>query len=152
MLLTASLTLSQGMMSIAGFILFFNWLAEGKFRAKYDTLRKSKGALAFLLIYAIHIIGLFYTHNFIFALDDLRIKLPLLALPVIFVTTPAVSRKVLITILLVYVASTFVASLIGIGIYFTNRITDIRDISIFISHIRFSLNICLAIFILVFLF
>lgn len=149
MLLAASLTLSQGMMSIAGFILFFNWLAEGNFRRKYDKLRKSKAALTFLLIYAIHVIGLIYTHNFIFALDDLRIKLPLLALPVIFATTPVVSRKVLINILLVHVAAIFVASLIGVGIYFTTQINDIRNISIFISHIRFALNLCMAIFILV---
>jgi hypothetical protein len=151
MLLAASLTLSQGMMSIAGFILFFNWLAEGKFRAKYDTLRKSKAALAFLLIYAIHLFGLFYTHNFIFALDDLRIKLPILVLPVFFVTTPAISRKAFINVLLVHVPATFVASLIGVVIFYTSRITDIRDISIFISHIRFSLNLCMAIFILIFL-
>jgi hypothetical protein len=150
MLLAASLTLSQGMMSIAQFILLFNWLAEGNFRGKYDKLRKSKATLAFLFIYTIHVIGLFYTHNFIFALDDLRIKLPLLALPLIFVTTPVVSRKVLINILLVHVAATFVASLIGVGIYLTTQINDIRDISIFISHIRFSLNLCMAIFILVF--
>jgi hypothetical protein len=151
LLLAASLTLSQMMMSIAGFILLFNWLAEGNFREKYNKLKESRAALAFLLIYFIHILGLFYTHNFIFALDDLRIKLPLLALPVILVTTPKISRKVMENILLIYVAANFIASLIGVGVYFTIQINDMRDISLIISHIRFALNLCMAIFILVFL-
>jgi hypothetical protein len=151
LLLAASLTLSQMMMSIAGFILLFNWLAEGNFREKYNRLKGSKAAWVFLLIYAIHITGLFYTHNFIFALDDLRIKLPLLALPVILVTTPKISRKVLENILLIYVLANLIASLIGVGVYFTIQINDMRDISLIISHIRFALNLCMAIFILVFL-
>jgi hypothetical protein len=74
-----------------------------------------------------------------------------LALPVIFVTTPLLSRKMLVNILLVHVAATFVASLIGVGIFLSTEVKDIRDISIFISHIRFALNIDMAIFILVFL-
>ncbi|MEI6852160.1 MAG: O-antigen ligase family protein [Bacteroidota bacterium] len=151
LLLAASLTLSLLMMSIAEFILLFNWLAEGKFREKYLKLKESKAALVFLLIYALHVFGLFYTHNFSFALDDLRIKLPLLALPVIFVTTPLLSRKMLINVLLVHVAATFVASMVEVGIFLTTEVKDIRDISIFISHIRFALNIDLDIFILVFL-
>jgi hypothetical protein len=84
-------------------------------------------------------------------MDDLRIKLPLLALPVIIVTTPVISRKVMTNILLIYIAAVFIASLIGVGIYVIMPINDMREISIIISHIRFALNICLAIYMLVFM-
>ena len=149
-LLAASLTLSQILMSIAEFILVFNWLAEGNFREKYLRLTKNNAVLGYLLIFMLHVAGLFYTHNFSFAMDDIRIKLPLLALPVIIATTPYISRKVLFTILLVHITATFSASVVGVVIFFTQQIDDMRDISILISHIRFSLNICLDIFILMF--
>ncbi len=145
------MTLSQLMMSIAEFLLLFNWIAEGNFKEKYLLLKKNKAALVFLLLYLMHVVGLFYTHNFVFAIDDLRIKLPLLALPVIFATTSPISRKVLINILLIHVAATFIATMVGVFIFFTTTVNDIRDISIIISHIRFALNICFAIFILIIL-
>lgn len=149
-LLAASLTLSLFMMSVAQFILLFNWILEGNFRQKISSLKRNKAVWAALSLFLIHILGLFYTNDFSFALDDLRIKLPLLALPVIFSTSAPLSKPELRKILLFHVAASLVASFIGIGIYIFSNISDMRDISVFISHIRFSLNICVDIFILIY--
>jgi hypothetical protein len=148
LVLAASLTLSTLLMSLAGFLLLFNWIAEGDFKRKWNTLKEQKAILIFLLIYFVHLAGLCYTHNFSFAFDDLRIKLPLLELPVIFGTTKSINRKTLINILLVHVAATLVASFISVIVFYSYEINDMREISVFISHIRFSLNIVLDIFIL----
>ena len=97
-----------------------------------------------------HFIGLFYTSDFNYAFKDIRIKAPLLILPLIISTTKPLSRKLFDTILQLFVAAiiigTIISSLILIDIIHRN-IIDIRDISIFISHIRFALLICVAIFI-----
>jgi hypothetical protein len=47
---------------------------------------------------------------------------------------------------LFYIGAALSATFIGFGILLFKDISDIRDISPFISHIRLSLNICLAIF------
>lgn len=148
LLLAASLTLSQILMSIAQFILFFNWLAERDFIEKYNKIKKNKAVLAFLIIYAIHVAGLFYSYNLRFALEDLRVKLPLLILPIIIATSPQINRKTLVSILLVHVAATFISTVVGVYVFFSTQISNVREISIFISHIRLSLNICLDILVL----
>jgi hypothetical protein len=97
-------------------------------------------------LYFLHVIGLFYTTDFNYALKDLRIKLPLLALPVIFATTKTLEAKKIDLLLLMHMGAVMVASFISFGILLTQDISDIRDVSPFISHIRLSLNVVLAIF------
>ena len=150
MLLAASLTLSYFLMSVAQFTLLGNWLLEGAQREKLHKLYKNKALWFFLLIYLIHVAGVFYSHDLGYALDDLRIKLPLLALPVIIATSPQLTNKILHRILLVHVFATFAATWVCFGYSRTHLLDDIRDMSLFISHIRFSLNICFDIIILLY--
>jgi len=105
-------------------------------------------------IYVIHLLGLIYTTDIDYALKDLRIKLPLLTLPVIFSTGPPVSRKRIDLVLSVFIIAVLVATVVSMLVVtkiINYSVNDIRDISIFISHIRFSLLICLAIFAVIYL-
>ncbi|HNZ42442.1 MAG TPA: hypothetical protein PKN41_03780, partial [Bacteroidales bacterium] len=104
-----SLTLSLYVMSVAQFVLLANWLAEGRLAAKFKAFFHNKAALVFTLLYLLHVVGLFCTHDFETALAELRIKLPLLALPVILSTSPALSGKTLNNILLAHIAGTFIS-------------------------------------------
>jgi hypothetical protein len=95
-----------------------------------------------------HVAGLLWTTDFNYALKDLRIKLPLLALPVIFSSGPVLSSKQFRLVLLALIASVLSAAMIGFAIWagWTGvEVKDIRDISPFVSHIRLSLLICLAV-------
>jgi hypothetical protein len=86
-------------------------------------------------------------------LHDLRIKLPLLALPLIYGTTPQISRKEFKIILQLFIAtvlvSTFITTYVLLG-FSSIEPVDSRYASLFISHIRFALIIVLAIFIQVY--
>lgn len=146
--LAVSVTLSLYVMSIAQFVLLANWLAEGHLPEKIRTFLKNKPALIFTGIYFLHIVGLCCTHDWATALAELRIKLPLLVLPVIISTSPQLSKKTFHTILMFHIAGTFISGMFSFILFHTSHVLDIRNIFIFISHIRFSLNVCVDIFIL----
>lgn len=152
MMLASSLTLSYFMMSVAQFTLLGNWLLGGYYREKLVRFLKNKVLWIFTGIYLLHLAGIFYSHDLSYALKDLRIKLPFLALPIIFATSGALSQKQLNLILIAHVLGSLVATLISIHYYATHSVEDMREISRIISLIRFSLNLCLDIFILVYFF
>lgn len=91
--------------------------------------------------------------NFGYALRDLRIKLPLFVLPIIFGTSATLSQKEFKIILQLFISSVLVSSFITTYVLFGfSKIepVDSRYASLFISHIRFALIIVLSIYILVY--
>ncbi len=149
-LMVIALPLSKFLMSIAQFILVINWFIEGQFSRKIKSFFNNKAALVLVSLFVLHVIGLIYTTDFDYAWKDLRTKLPILALPVIVSTTNALDSKKFKYLILIFIGSVFCGSIISTYVLATKQILDIREISVFISHIRFSLNICLAIFALVY--
>ena len=105
-------------------------------------------AWIFASIYLFHVLGLFFTTDFNYALRDLRIKLPVLLLPLILSTTCLPDRRGFRFLMYIFCAAVFTGTLISSVYFITHEVTDSRTISIFISHIRFSLLIDMAIFIL----
>jgi rRNA maturation protein Nop10 len=151
-LLVVALPLSMFVMSVSQFIIIGAWLLNGNIIQKFKTAFKSRLVMITTGVFFIHVIGLLWTSDFNYALKDLRIKLPLLALPVIFSTTLPFSRKEFIRVLKFFVAAVFASTIISTAVYLgltSKKITDAREISIFISHIRLSLLICLAVFTLI---
>ncbi len=150
-LLGVAIPLSEFVTSLASLILSVNWLLEGNFKNKLRKLYYTKSILFFISVLLIHILWLFNTSDFQYAFHDIKIKLPLLALPVIMGTSSQLSAKQTKVLIMFFVASVFAGTLVStsilLGIY-DYKIDNLRDISIFISHIRFSLMIDLAIFIL----
>lgn len=151
-LLVISLPLSMFLLSVAQIILAANWILENNFREKWEILRKRKSIFAFITIYLIHILGMFYSSDWNYGLHDLKIKLPLLILPVIIGTTKPISPKQLKYILILFCLAVFTSTIISTGKLFGwwgVPVMDVRDISIFISHIRLALMVNMALFILV---
>lgn len=150
-LLLISLPVAKFMMSVSQIVLLVNWLWEGDLKNKFKTFFKNKPALILSSILLMHALGLFYSSDLNYGLNDIRIKLPLALLPLIFSTSKPISTEVFKSILQLFLGSMFVASIISvliltdIGIH--RKVVDIRDISIFISHIRFGLLISVSIFI-----
>jgi hypothetical protein len=146
-IIVISLPFSQFSLSVGQFVVLGNWLLEGKFKKKYFELISNKAALVLLSFYLLHVLGLIYTTDFNYALKDLRVKLPLLALPVIFATTRPLTHKRFNILLWLFVSASFVSTLIGYGILLFSEVIDVREMSPFISHIRLSLIISISIFI-----
>ncbi len=152
-ILGISLPVSLFAMSVSELLLAANWLVEGNFNRKFQILKQRKSLLFIISIYVIHILGLFYSNDLHYAFHDLKIKLPFLALPLIIGTSEALTRKQVKYLLLLFIATVIVSSLISTLILFgftKIEVGDIRDISPFISHIRFALLINIALFTLVY--
>lgn len=103
---------------------------------------------AFLVLMAVHLLWLIGTANMPYGLDDIFKKLPLLAIPLVVLTSSPLNRKQLHLLFFFYIGTIFVATIIGLIRHFTIPDLPYRDTVPFISHIRFSLNICIAIVLL----
>ncbi len=150
LLLAVSLPLSKFGMSVAMLTLSANWLLEGNFKIKFKTFFNNKPALIFSSIFVLHVLWLINTSNFDYGFNDLRTKIPIFALALVLSTTSMISNKQFKTILFTHIGAVLAASFVGVFIYFTQDVSEIRHISPFISHIRLSLNICIAVFSLVY--
>ncbi len=141
-----ALPLSKYVMSMAQFGLLTVWVLNKNILEKWKAFFRNRAAMILVSIYLLHVIGLLWTTDFDYALKDLRIKLPLLALPIIISTSPKVSRSLFHYMILIFIAANVLGTIASMHELLTKEIVDIREISLFMSHIRFSLNICVAIF------
>lgn len=150
LLLVISLPTSKFGMSLAQMILAANWLIDKRVLVKFREFFTNKVALAFSLLFFVHLLWLANTTDFAYALDDLRTKSPIFILAVIFSTTPLISVKEFRNVLLTHVFAVLLMSIISVYIFFTQHPTDFRLISPFISHIRLALHVCIVIFTLLY--
>ncbi|MFL5764578.1 MAG: O-antigen ligase family protein [Bacteroidia bacterium] len=153
-ILVVGLPLSQFLMSLSQIILAANYLLEGNLVGKWRSFFKNKTALVLCSLFLMHFIGLIWTSDFDFAWNDIRVKMPLLVLPVILSTAQPISKKNFEIILYFFVAAISVGTVISmfaLAGYINGeagtRVVDVREASIFISHIRFALLIDIAIFV-----
>lgn len=145
-----SIPFSPFLLSLGQFIIGGNWLVELGFRSKIHFLSKRKSILIFIGIYLIHVLWLFNSKNLDYAFHDLKIKLPLLILPIIFGSTEPLMENEIKVVLHFFLASIFtytIFSLITYSEITSSRIIDYRNLSPVISHIRLALYIVLSIYI-----
>ena len=148
LLLAACMPLSIFATTFLLICLAVNWVIEGNFIDKWRRLKNDKGFWVYTIIYVIHIIGMLWSEDFTYGLKDLKVKLPLLLVPFLIVTSGSPSLKEIKYILVSFIAGNVIASL-AVVLALTNiipvEISEYRNASIFISHIRFSLMIVLSI-------
>ena len=146
-LIAVSLPLSIFTTSMFQLLLLANWLVEFRYREKWRKVLSNRALQVFLLIFALHVLGLLWSSDLEYALRDIKIKLPLLAFPVIIATSHPLTTEQLRRILLFFSLGVFAASMASVlrlsGLI-PGGIEDYRDLSLFISHIRFSLMIVMA--------
>ncbi len=147
--MAASMSLSKFGMSMGQFFMAGGWLLSGDFQGKKERFKEYRIVFWVLSgLFFIHIVGLWNTENFNYAWNDIRIKVPLLLMPLFFLTMPILTvtkyRNVLKVVLSAVLFSTFIS--LGIYLGFSKRVVhDIRDVSPFISHIRLALLVCASI-------
>ncbi len=143
------LGVSRFLLSIGGMLLALNWLLEGGFSEKWKRLRGNRPAILIIILFALHLIGLWNTTNFDYALNDIRIKLPLLLFPVVLGSAKPLPSALIIRLLWLFVAVVIFGTLLSIGHYFlahNKDVDNIREIVFFSSPIRFSLLLVIALF------
>lgn len=136
-----------GTIQLMGYMLS---LAYNNLIDKFILFYRNKPALVFTLIYFVHILGLLYTSDLNYAVKDLRIKLPLLLLPLIISTMKPIKSRRFRLIMIIYSLAVLISTVISAFDFLTNQYMDIREISAFISPIRLGLNVSFAFFIMVY--
>ncbi len=146
--IAVGLSLSKPLISIGQLILGLAWILEGNYSQRIKAFFNNKTALFLILFFAISVVGLINTSNFSYAFTDVKRKFPFFVLPFVLFGFK-LKQKQLKLVFKLYLAGILAASfwsifvkLGGLGI----TIVDDRDLSRFNSHIRFGLEICIAIF------
>ncbi len=147
--MVVSLPLSKFLLSLSLIVLLINWLIEGGFKTKFRSFFSDRLALFASSLYVLHLIGAIYSqHDFGFLMKDLRVKLPMLLLPLIISTSVSISRATYLVLAKVFIGSVFIAVLVGYLKYisgYDEAATDFRKLATFTSHIRLALLIAFGV-------
>lgn len=174
-LMAMSLPLSLFMMSVMQFILLGLWAYEGysdssvhktntlsqrlikclhfplyNIKTKIGRLRSNKVALIIFSLYLIPLLGLSFTSNYNLAIDELRTYLPILVLTLVIASSKPLSKTQFNSLLIFYIAAVIIGTFFGLYTFIRQDFSDIRELSIFIHPVRFSLSICFSIFLMIY--
>jgi hypothetical protein len=138
-LLPVGLLFGEVPTSISEIIVVILWLSSQKWK-NFSYVFKNQYFWLLSSLFLIHIIGLLNTTDFDYALNDLRIKIPLILFPIIFFTI-TLSKNFIVNFLKWFCIVVFInlSYLLFHQKFFSQEISDTRNASIFISHIRLGL-------------
>lgn len=145
MLLMAALPLSHFLMGFSTFLLLLNWVAEWNWREKRDMLRANRGFLVFSLLFVFLLLGLVHASDPLLTLRRLTAKLVWFFAPIIVATTRPLQPRERRLVFASFVLSTFAVGVYSLVYWYQNPVQDVRDISVFIDHIRFSLCVVMSV-------
>jgi hypothetical protein len=133
--------------SVPQFVLLGNWLLEGKFKDKWVRIKTNKVFWVLSSVFIIHVMGLFYTTDLKAGWDDVRTKIPLMFLSLIFFSSSPLRKKELHLVLISFLAGAFLnISWCFIYKHFIASGAQVREVSRFMSHIRLGFLVDMAIF------
>jgi len=150
-LIAMGLPLSVFLVSVGTFALVGNWLLEGQYKKRLKQFFTDPLSLALVSVFLLFVAGMLWTGNVNHGLKELRIKLPILLMPLLLFTSKLPDKKRLQNILFLFVVACIVGTVFGAGRYFEvwgGELLNKRHISVFISHIRFGLMLTFSFFIL----
>ena len=148
--LVVSMTTSVFATNLLWVLLLANWVVEWNWKEKFSQFRQYHLLHAFLVMASVHLVWLLGTSNLSYGLFDLQKKLPLLAIPLVVLTSKPLGRKELFPVAAAYCLTVITVSFVALGRYLTIPDLPYRNLVPHISHIRFSLNVCLVVFIILY--
>jgi len=145
---------SEFLLSLAQIVLLVNWLWEGQAQrdlgGRFKRAFTTRESAVFLSFFGLHLLGLLWTTDLKWGLDLCRILLPVLVFGLVLSSVPRFTAQELKALLLLgawsVVASTFACLALRHDVLAQG---NYRELSPFISHIRLSLMLCMAIAVLV---
>ncbi|MBL0129598.1 MAG: O-antigen ligase family protein [Flavobacteriales bacterium] len=139
---------STAFLSMAQMLLAANWIAEGVVTSTLkDRFRKAFTSipdLVFLSFLILHLVGLLWTEDLAWGLDLGRILFPILVFGVILSGSERLSAAELRLVLRLGAWSAVACGLFGL-VFSGAASGDYRALSVFISHIRLALLLCMAV-------
>ena len=143
-LLSVFMTTSVFMANLVWVLLGANWLFEGRWRQKWQMARQSRLLHLIVALVALLAISMAWSTDTAYGLHDLQVKLPLLVLPLVILTTPPLEGRERHFVTFFYIGTVFVVTIIALARLLTHSDMPYRDLVPYISHIRFALNISLV--------
>lgn len=146
--LAVGLPLSKIVLSLSTIWIVLLVLLEGDFKSYGRNIRSSRIMLLLLAFLAWHLLSFLWSSDMDYALKDLNAKLPLYLIPLAFAARPLASASRKTWLLAGFLVSVLFTSVFNFGSYqhwWGHRVyDDIRGMSLFLSHIRYSLMITMA--------
>ena len=140
---------SVWLLSVVSIIMSANWILGGEYRRKINILRSESGIIVLLALFAMYLVWLLNTSDLMGALDELKLKLPLLFFPVVAGSTERADRSLFRIVLLSFIAGCIFAAGAGfmaLAGLLPAEIRSSRDLALFVPSIRLSILLCFAIF------
>ena len=154
--IAAGISFNKVVMSVSMMFIVLNLLLEGNYKQYWKNIKTNKIYLLILGFFLLHVLGLLWTNNFDYAFHDLNTKLPLLVIPTILAAKPILERKHLDFIAIIFTGTVLFFTLLNFALYqhWIGNIVydDIRGLSHFSSHVRFSLLVSMTIGITLYFF
>ena len=148
-LLAVGIVASKFLMSIGILIGLLNLITEAEFKKYYLSLKKNKFFIAILIFFILHVVGMIWSENMDYGFNDLRRKLSMLAVPIILISRPILSLRDYKKIIFCFIGALIITSIINTSYFFwlseDSQYKDLRELSLFNSHIRYAIMIALAI-------
>ena len=142
--------MSFGMFWLAGVLVLqiaIDIIQKQPVAERWKRFTSNKSAVALSLLILLPVAGLLWTTNYNHAFWDIRMKLPLIVLPLLISAVNPLSQgqfRAIIGLFITGVSIAVVFCLLTFWLGSPDIDRDVRNISIFISHVRFSLLIVLA--------
>ncbi len=151
-ILVVGVAVSNVLMSIGAIWIISNWLIEAKFSEYKKRLFASPEIILILVFLLYSILSIAWSDDFWYAFHDIRIKLPLLAIPLALATGAPLEKKVLHFLLFIFIGIiAYTAAYNYLSFVSDSDVKDIREMSRFISQIRFATLVDIALFACVYL-
>ena len=147
-LLGGCMVTTVGLSNVVWVLLLVNWVFEGRWAEKWRMARGNRLLHAFAVLFFLHVVGLLWTSDIAKGCSDIVEMLPLLAVSLVVLTTPAPEGNTRSLILNLYGGTVFVVTIIGFVRWLTIPDLPHREIVTYIHHTRFALNICMVIYLL----
>jgi hypothetical protein len=155
LLVTAGLPSSHSLMSWGQFGMAAAWFLYGNWKLKAIRLFNIPATWSLPTIFLLFLVGMIHTSDVWMGWHTLKILLPLFIVPVMMATMPPLTLVQKSWIIHTLLAALWVCMGIGLIIYWIvpeGAMNDFRKLSPFISNVRFSTLLVIAIFISVYLF
>lgn len=142
LLIGVGLPLNKVVMSIGTIWVIANVVIEADYKTYLERLKNNRVFLLILGLFILHFVSVLWTDDFVYALGDIRSKLPLLIIPLALIAKP-LEKDFIPIVLYGFILSILVTSIINVSLFYSNGHfsdgTDIRYLSLFGSHIRYGL-------------
>lgn len=139
---------STVLMSVAQFGFGVAVFAVPDYGAKLRRLLGNPVALIWLGLYFLFMLGGFQSADTDYFLKELRTKMPIWVLPVALALMPQPEQKKVHLVLHCFLAGTFLASAAGVYNLLFNDISDYRQLSPMVSHIRMGIYLTFSLFVI----